>query len=116
MDSCDEGAPLIGTSADNVSVQVITSLPLGSTGVTSSRSRRSLCGRLPLSPWPVIIVSVLYFFPCIMNATILEAMLYNKLCYHYFHNLTLCSNRSFTASHPDLQVCRQHRNVPLLVH
>ena len=74
------------------------------------KTRFSLC-RIPASPWPVFVTVVLFFTAVAINLVTIESVLYNKLCYQHFHNLTLCSNKTFTASHPDLQVCTSKLNL-----
>ena len=79
------------------------------------KTRYSLC-RIPASPWPVFVTVVLFFTAVAINLVTIESVLYNKLCYQHFHNLTLCSNKTFTASHPDLQVCTSKRNLYIPTH
>ena len=79
------------------------------------KTRYSLC-RIPASPWPVFVTVVLFFTAVAINLVTIESVLYNKLCYQHFHNLTLCSNKTFTASHPDLQVCTSKLNLYIPTH
>lgn len=62
------------------------------------------CTKLSLTPIPVCVAALLYFIPRGMNGVTLDSILYNKLCYMKYHNLSLCSNSTFSKSHTDLQV------------
>ena len=69
-----------------------------------ANSDSTTCCHIPVSPWPVYIVSILFFLPASINDINLNSLLYNKLCYQNYQDLELCSNKTFTQSHPDLQV------------
>ena len=71
---------------------------------SSEVSTSKPCCRIPVSPWPVYIVAILYFLPTSINEITLNSVLYNKLCHQKYQDLDLCSNKTFTQSHPDLQV------------
>ena len=66
--------------------------------------RKFLCWSFTPSPYPIYIANTLYFIPMSINVVAFEAVLYNKLCYMKYENVSLCTNTSFTANHPQLQV------------
>ena len=72
--------------------------------VKANSDSNTTCCHIPVSPWPVYIVSILFFLPASINDINLNSLLYNKLCYQKYQDLELCSNKTFTQSHPDLQV------------
>jgi len=57
------------------------------------------------SPYPIYIVSLLFYLgDAIGTSIVLEAVVYNKVCYSHFANVSLCTNATFSKNHPDLQV------------
>jgi len=57
------------------------------------------------SPYPIYIVSLLFYLgDAIGTNIVLEAVVYNKVCYSHFANVSLCTNATFSKNHPDLQV------------
>ena len=96
---------LVGVSEESVN----TGSPDHSLPSTVSSSELSIAThkqscKIPASPWPVYIVAVLYFLPISINETTLNSVLYNKLCYEKYYDTELCSNKTFTQTHPELQV------------
>lgn len=87
-----------------------TDISSSSTSATSISSHTNFC-RVPVSPWPVIVTCMLFLVPIAINSTSLDTLLYNKLCYQRFHDLQLCSNKTFTTTHPDLQVSECRKGV-----
>ena len=55
---------------------------------------------------PVCLAALLYFIPRGINSVTLDSILYNKLCYMKYNNLSLCSNTTFSQNHTDLQVIK----------
>ncbi|XP_067933863.1 lysosomal proton-coupled steroid conjugate and bile acid symporter SLC46A3-like [Watersipora subatra] len=61
------------------------------------------CCKIQPSPYPMLVANVFFFIPFAINLVVFESMLYNKLCYKKYHDVTLCTNATFTGSHPELQ-------------
>lgn len=77
-------------------------------------SKRSSWYTLTHSPYPVYLTMMLYFAPLGMNNVTMNSLMYNKLCYIKFNNLTLCTNSDFTHGHPALQVRPWQKVAPFL--
>ena len=76
-----------------------------STLVATTISHSSCCRFRP-SPYPLYI-SVGFFFLSysISSQLVSESVIYNKVCFDHFANVSLCSNTTFSKNHPLLQVC-----------
>ena len=77
----------------------------GADTVTEESIIRPSCLGLKPSPYPVYISILFVFISNSINIMLVsESVIYNKVCYQIFENLTLCSNTTFSRSHPLLQV------------
>ena len=71
---------------------------------TIKTSRSGRCCNIPVSPYPMYIANVLYFMPVVINNVVSNAIIYNKLCFNKYQNISLCTNSTFTKNHAELQV------------
>lgn len=55
-------------------------------------------------PYAMYLATTFYFVPLAINMVAFQSVIYNKLCYVKFKNASLCTNSTFTTSHPALQV------------
>lgn len=63
------------------------------------------CIGLRPTAYPIYVTLLLLFVTNSINTTLVsESVIYNKVCYQTFTNLTLCTNTTFTRHHPLLQV------------
>lgn len=105
--SAERPALLLECETDGEESDVTTSEEdQGSSLLTSSDDMsiiNKFC-RISVSPWPIYIIATLFIMPESINGTTLNSILYNKLCFGMYQDIELCSNKTFTQSHPDLQV------------
>ena len=85
----------------------------GSESADAVTSSKSCCAAVSAARWkisstiiPVCLAALLYFIPRGINSVTLDSILYNKLCYMKYNNLSLCSNTTFSQNHTDLQVIK----------
>lgn len=95
---------LVNPIDDSLETDLTDSLPSLDTTSSSEVSTSKKCCHIPVSPWPVYATAALFFLTLSINETTLNATLYNKVCYQKYQDIELCSNKTFTQSHPELQV------------
>jgi len=62
------------------------------------------CCHFPPSPYPMYLANVFCIAAYYINSLLLQDLLYNKICYQKFQNLSLCTDSTFSTKHPELQV------------
>ena len=74
--------------------------------VTEPQSTSTTCIKLKPTTYPIYVTVLLLFVTNSINTMLVsESVLYNKVCYDKFENLTLCTNSTFSRHHPLVQVC-----------
>lgn len=66
--------------------------------------RSKLVSCVPVSPFPIYAIFTVYFFILILNVLAVADLIYDKVCFKHYRNLSLCNNATFTRAHPELQV------------
>lgn len=63
------------------------------------------CCQFSPSAYTMYVANLLFFVTMGINKLmVLDSVIYNKLCYIKYKNMTLCTNSTFTSNHPALQV------------
>ena len=76
-----------------------------STSDITTADQSGRCCKFPPSAYPVYLANVFHYVPIeISKLMVLDTVIYNKLCFMKYKNISLCTNSTFTTNHPALQV------------